>query len=155
MMPEQNTHPIVVVGVDGSPASVQALRVAAHYAALDHGVVRAVTSWRVPPMYGWIPSVSDFDWAGSARDTLEHAIKEALDGEQAQLVEREVTEGHAASVLLRAARDADLLVVGSRGHGEVAGMLIGSVARHVVTHATCPVLVVRGRPSDDPGAGAD
>jgi len=155
-MPERQTHPIIVVGVDGSPSSVQALRVAAHYAALAHGEVRAVTSWRLPTTYGWIPSVADFDWAGNARDTLEQAIKKALDGSQAHLVVPEVTEGHAASVLLRAARNADLLVVGSRGHGEVAGLLLGSVAQHVVTHATCPVLVVRGGPpTDDPGAGVD
>lgn len=141
------THPTIVVGVDGSPSSVEALRWAAHQAELTGGEVHALTSWRLPTTYGWIPSVADFDWAGNARQTLDRAIKEALDESAAQRVRPEVAEGHAASVLLRAARNADLLVVGSRGHGEVAGMFLGSVAQHVVTHATCPVLVVRTRPA--------
>ncbi len=55
----------------------------------------------------------------------------------------EVTEGHPAEVLLKAAAGTDLLVVGSRGHGGFAGMLLGSVSSHAVHHARCPVLVVR------------
>jgi nucleotide-binding universal stress UspA family protein len=54
-----------------------------------------------------------------------------------------VLEGHPAPVLLELAKDADLLVVGSRGHGQFTGMLIGSVSEHVVSHASCPVVVVR------------
>jgi nucleotide-binding universal stress UspA family protein len=101
----------------------------------------------MPTTYGWIPNVADFDWAGNARTTLEQAIKGALDDDRAALVRRHVVEGPAPRVLLHAAEDADLLVVGSRGHGEFAGMLLGSVAQHVVTHAWCPVLVVRTAPA--------
>jgi nucleotide-binding universal stress UspA family protein len=56
-----------------------------------------------------------------------------------------VIAGHPAQVLIDAAREAQLLVVGSRGHGGVAGALLGSVGQHCVQHATCPVVVVRGR----------
>lgn len=136
-------HTRIVVGVDGSPSSVEALRWAAHQAELTGAELHAVTSWHLPTTYGWIPSVADFDWAGNARTTLDHAIKDALDGSRAALVHKHVLEGHASRVLLDASADAGLLVVGSRGHGEFAGMLLGSVAQHVVTHANCPVLVVR------------
>jgi nucleotide-binding universal stress UspA family protein len=56
-----------------------------------------------------------------------------------------VVEGRAADVLVEASRGADLLAVGSRGHGEVAGLLVGSVSEHCATHAHSPVLVVRDR----------
>jgi len=62
-----------------------------------------------------------------------------------------VVEGHAAPVLLEAARGASLLVVGSRGHGEFTGMLLGSVSEHCVTHARCPVVVVRDVGDQDAG----
>jgi hypothetical protein len=54
-----------------------------------------------------------------------------------------VTEGHAAEVLLRASKGADLLVVGSRGHGGFASAMLGSVSLYCVLHAHCPVVVVR------------
>lgn len=146
-MSERHTHPTIVVGVDGSPSSVEALRWAAQEAERCGGEVVALTSWWLPVTYGWIPSVAEVDWAGHARETIDRAIKEALGASTAPRVRTKVVEGHPASVLLRAGRKADLLVVGSRGHGEYTGMFLGSVAQHVVTHATCPVLVVRPRPA--------
>lgn len=133
----------IVVGVDGSPSSVAALRWASDQAELTGGELHAITSWHLPTTYGWIPAVADFDWAANARTTLEQAIKGPLDEGRGASVRRHILEGPAPRVLLNAAADADLLVVGSRGHGEFAGMLLGSVAQHVVTHAACPVLVVR------------
>jgi len=58
-------------------------------------------------------------------------------------VEQEVVEGHPAQQLVVASEGADLVVVGSRGHGGFVGMLLGSVSQHVSAHAACPVLVVR------------
>ena len=138
-----HTRNKIVVGVDGSPSSVHALAWAARQAELTGAELHAVTAWRIPTTYGWIPSVADFDWRGHARATLDSAIKEALDDARAEHVRRDVEQGHATHALLRMAEDADLLVVGSRGHGEFAGMLLGSVAQHVVTHARCPVVVIR------------
>jgi nucleotide-binding universal stress UspA family protein len=133
----------IVVGVDGSLASLQALRWAARQAELTGAELHAVTAWSIPTTYGWIPSVADYDWVGYAREVQDHSIREALDETQAGRVRQDVVEGHPARALLRCAAGADLLVVGSRGHGEFAGMLLGSVAQHVVAHAQCPVLVVR------------
>jgi nucleotide-binding universal stress UspA family protein len=142
-MTDRRTRSTIVVGVDGSLASQQALRWAARQAELTGAEVHAVTAWNIPTTYGWIPSVADFDWVGHARGVQDHAIAEALDDEQAARVRRDVAEGHPARALQRCAADADLLVVGSHGHGEFSGMLLGSVAQHVVAHAPCPVLVVR------------
>jgi nucleotide-binding universal stress UspA family protein len=67
-----------------------------------------------------------------------------VQGDYPGVVIREIVfEGHPAPALVQASRDADLLVVGSRGHGEFVGMLLGSVSEHCVTNAHCPVLVLR------------
>jgi nucleotide-binding universal stress UspA family protein len=133
----------IVVGVDGSPASREALRWAARQAELTGAELHAVTTWHIPTTYGWIPSIADYDWAGQARTVQDRAIRETLDGPRGERVRRNVVEGSPARALLRCAAGADLLIVGSRGHGEFSGALLGSVAQHVVAHAPCPVLVVR------------
>jgi nucleotide-binding universal stress UspA family protein len=134
----------IVVGVDGSPSSVEALRWAAHQAFLTGDVVHAVTSWVWPAAYGYMPVV-EFDWAENAGVILERALAEALGEVGSKEVGRHVVEGHPALALLDAAVGANLLVVGSRGHGGFSGMLLGSVSQHVVCHALCPVLVVHGK----------
>ena len=65
-------------------------------------------------------------------------------------VRQVVAEGHPAPILVKASEKADLLVVGSRGHGEFAGMLIGSVSEHCATHASCVVVIVRGHHAESP-----
>ena len=79
------------------------------------------------------------DLSESSRAALEAFVKETIDDGPATL---QVVQGPPANVILALARDAALVVVGSRGHGELVGTLIGSVSRHVVTHASCPVVVV-------------
>lgn len=132
----------IVVGVDGSPASAQALRWAVSMAKLTGEEVHAVTAWMPPTAYGWGPVIDEVDWEENGRTVLAEAVKDALDGEDAGRVRQDVVRGHPAQVLIDAARDAALLVVGNRGHGGFAGMLLGSVSRHVSAHARCPVLVV-------------
>ncbi|MEU1702083.1 universal stress protein [Streptomyces pseudogriseolus] len=138
----------IVVGVDGSPSLRQALRWAARQAALTGGTVPALTSWDYPQYHGalgWLPPSSGDEEAleARAREDLTPCVEETLGAHPSADVRTEVRYGTPASVLLRAARDASLLVVGSRGLGGFAGLLLGSVAQHCVQHAACPVVVVR------------
>ncbi len=138
----------VVVGVDGSPSSREALRWAARQAALTGGTVPALTSWDYPQYHGalgWLPPSSGDEEAleARAREDLTRCVEETLGVDLSVDVRTEVLYGTPAGVLLRAARDASLLVVGSRGLGGFAGLLLGSVAQHCVQHAACPVVVVR------------
>ena len=134
----------IVVGVDGSEPSKAALRWAIRQGKLTGASVDAVMAWRYPSTYGWGP-VADggFDLEGDARKALAEALKEVGGLEPEVPVHPVVAEGHAADVLLRTARGADLLVVGSRGHGGFTSAMVGSVGLNCVLHAHCPVLVMR------------
>lgn len=144
----------IVVGVDGSPASRSALAWAARQAELTGGGVDAVIAWQYPVGYG-APSaaVPDFDFAGNARQALAEAIAEASAGSPRVGIRQHVVQGHPAAALLKASDNADLLVVGNRGHGGFTEALLGSVSQHCVHHARCPVVVVRAtqpRPRAEP-----
>lgn len=136
----------IVVGVDGSPTSEPALRWALEQARLTGGTVAAVQAWDMPISYG-VPVVlsTGEDLAAAAERVLEETVaKVAADYPQVS-VERRVVRGHPATVLLDAAEDAELLVVGSHGRGGFVSALLGSVSQHCIHHASCPVVVVRGR----------
>ncbi|MEP6980984.1 MAG: universal stress protein [Nakamurella sp.] len=141
----------VIVGVDGSPASIDALRWAARQAALTGSTLEAITSWVMPGTSGLEFGAGECDWADNARSALATAVQEAFDGTVP--VNRRVIPGRAQDVLVDAAEHADLLVVGSRGHGALIGMLTGSVSEHVVAHSPCPVVVVRHIPDPRHAAG--
>jgi nucleotide-binding universal stress UspA family protein len=79
-----------------------------------------------------------------SRRALEGAIEKAISGAPRVQVIRVVEEGEPAPTLVQRSKDAALLVVGSRGHSAFVGMLIGSVSQYCVTHAHCPVVVLRG-----------
>jgi nucleotide-binding universal stress UspA family protein len=130
-----------VVGVDGSPASLHALRFAHRQADLTGAELHAVTTWTYPLSYD--DPVDPTDWQANAETILDAALGEALPASAAVEVRRHVAEGHPAGVLLASVEEADMLVVGSRGHGGFTGMLLGSVSQHVVAHGPCPVVVVR------------
>ncbi|MCE3555152.1 universal stress protein [Pseudonocardia sp. RS11V-5] len=133
----------IVVGVDGSPSSLQALRWAMRQSELTGAPVRAVSAWSIPVHHGPMVVAQVWsDWPELARQALDVAVRDALPPEQVRVVRTEVAEGNASAVLLDAAKGAELLVVGSRGHGGFVGLLLGSTAQHVTTHAHCPVLVV-------------
>jgi nucleotide-binding universal stress UspA family protein len=133
----------VVVGVDGSDASVGALRWAIRYAEAFDRPVLAVGVWQYPVTYRHAPTV---DIGGLERRTAsmlaETVGKVVADGVRVP-VETAVRQGHPAEVLIREARTAELLVMGSRGHGAFAGMLLGSVGAHCAHHAPCPLVIVR------------
>jgi nucleotide-binding universal stress UspA family protein len=143
MSASQRKH--IVVGVDGSPSSVHALQWAIHQAELTGDVIDAVHAWHFPGNYG-MPVADVPDYAGLAAEILDKAIAEARNAEPAEVEIRPlVIEANPAQALLDTARGADLLVVGNRGHGGFTGALLGSVSQHLVHHAPCPVVVVRGR----------
>jgi nucleotide-binding universal stress UspA family protein len=135
-------QPRIIVGVDGSDSAQAALRWAVRQAKLSGGRVEAVIAWHYPAVYGWETAGVDADFEGDARQVLGEALS-AAGTEPGIPVLPLVTEGYPADVLLHAAKGADLLVLGSRGHGGVTSALLGSVSLHCVLHAHCPVLVLR------------
>lgn len=146
----------IVVGVDGSPPSVAALRWAVTEAELTGDTVEAVIAWQHPVGavgYGWAPVVMDdgIDVQAIAEKTLTGTIDQVVQPGCAVTVERRIVEGYAASVLVDASAHADLLVVGNRGHGTFTDALIGSVSQNCAHHAKCPVVIVRGHGTKVPG----
>ena len=134
----------IVVGVDSSPSSKNALRWAAHQAKLTGATLEVVITWEYPISFGWSPPYpADFDPQADAQRALDHTVQEVLGSAPDMTILTRVVEGHPAPVLVDLSRGAELLVVGSRGHGRIAGMLLGSVSEHCVTNAHCPVLVLR------------
>ena len=151
-MPVENASPRIVVGVDGSASSRAALRWAVRQAKLTGGTVEAVIAWQLPTVItstGWTPvyAVEEGDFAQDARKHIDAAIANVVEPADSQLVHTQVVKGHPAPVLLDAAAGADLLVIGSRGHGGFTDALLGSVGLHCVHHAHCPVLIMRGEPA--------
>jgi nucleotide-binding universal stress UspA family protein len=148
-MSEHDTQRRIVVGVDGSTPSKQALRWAIEQAGLTGAVVDAVNVWDYPVSYGWGPAYdSGIDLAKIAEELLTETVAEVtaeVTGERPPVpVRTTVLEGHPAYLLIQAADGADLLVLGCRGHGGFVGALLGSVSQYCVQHATCPVVVIRG-----------
>jgi len=139
--------PMIVVGVDGSDSSRQALTWAVNYAALVGADVEAVISWNYPTGYGIGAVASDWNPGKDARDLLAKTVASVLGDDKAVTLTQVVREGNAAQVLLDETKDAQMLVVGSRGHGGFVGLLLGSVSAHCAEHAHCPVLVIHGKAS--------
>ncbi|RRR99707.1 universal stress protein [Glycomyces terrestris] len=144
----------IVVGVDGSAASLRALEWALREAALTGAGLEAVHAWEVPAAYGTgmvlaMPGNEEFESA--AREALARAVDQVAGNEPGVAIEQNTVAGHPARVLIDAAEGASLLVVGSRGHGGFVGTLVGSVSQYCVSHAPCPVVVVRDLSHEDKG----
>jgi nucleotide-binding universal stress UspA family protein len=136
---------LVVVGVDGSEGGRRALRWALREAAHRDAAVEAVTAW----MWDDIDTVpigpsSRGDARERAGQMLEREVQAALAEwvTTPPTVAREVVEGRPSKVLVDAAADADLLVLGSHGHGRLYHVALGSVSEACIHEATCPVVVV-------------
>lgn len=134
--------PSIVVGVDGSKQSVHALQEAQRYAKLLGARIQAVTAWRYPLMLGASP-VAAWNPVVDAAEILDNALGSAFRLGVPADVEKTVTEGQPAQVLVEASRGAKLLVVGCSGKGGFSGLLLGSVSSAVAAHAHCSVLVTR------------
>lgn len=138
----------IVVGVDGSEGSRLAVDWAAREAEHWGATLVALHSWSMPVMAAptglapmpVLPEVGEM--AQVARQVLDGALEEVRATHPALSIEEQVVEGPAGEALLRASETADLLVVGTRGHSVVVGILLGSVSQHVSHHAACPVVLV-------------
>jgi nucleotide-binding universal stress UspA family protein len=146
----------VVVGVDGSSGSRKALAFALEEARLRGATLHVVHAWRTPlaltlpepSIAGYSPlSVEDVERLATelrekAEGLVEGEVEEVAGDDPGLDVRQDVFESDAAEALIEAARGADLLVVGSRGHGGFKGLLLGSVGQKAASHAPCPVVVV-------------
>jgi nucleotide-binding universal stress UspA family protein len=133
---------VVAVGVDGSEGSKRALRWAAEEARVRQATLRAVAAWTYMDQPGgkFDPKYCDDD----ARAELDTALAELGDVIEGVNVERVTVNDLPARALLDQAREADLVVVGTRGRGGFRGLLLGSVSTQVVHHSPCPVVIVPG-----------
>ena len=136
------TAAAVVVGVDGSPQSVEALRWAARMAPSLGAGIRAVGAWDYPPEYaGYVPLGSD-NFDEITRKQVDEAVREAFGDDVPAGLSTVVEFGHPSKVLIHHCEGAAMLVVGRRGHGGFKGLLMGSTSSACVAHAPCPVLVL-------------
>jgi nucleotide-binding universal stress UspA family protein len=149
---QADTMQPIVVGIDGSSGSIEALRWAAAEAKLRNAPLRAVLAWEYPYAYGGLSGVYVVPTEQIEKDsaaTLETIIAQAIpDPAAAKAVERIIVPGHPSSQLIDQSKDAGLLVVGARGHGGFMGLLVGSTSDQVVKHAECPVVVIHERPTE-------
>ena len=147
--PETSSHSPkghrIVAGIDGSPASVAALEWAVRQAEYTKSDLEVVAAWEWPTSFGWSFIPDGYDPAGDLAKTLEPIVAKLKSAHPDVVIVSKIVEGHPAPVLIHESVGADLLVVGSRGHGEFVGMLIGSTSEHCVANAACPVVVIRNR----------
>lgn len=134
----------IVVGVDGSSESKQALRWAASIAAVSGAHIEAIAVWQDPVGYAWVGVPYEWNPGDDAEKALNQAVDEVFGTDRPDNLRLLTHEGHATRVLLDASKGALMLIVGSRGHGGFGGLLLGSVSAAVAEHASCPVLVVHG-----------
>src|SRR5215212_3163882 len=138
----------IVVGVDGSESSLQALRWAVAEAGRHAVELVAVTTWTAlpPPIVSPYVDVNKIgeraDASSTAEQALKSALEDALKNSPPVAVQMVATEGHPAKLLAEHSRHADLVAVGARGRGSVAGWLLGSVSQELLRHSSCPVAVV-------------
>lgn len=138
--------PGVIVGVDGSESSVAALRYAAELAPKLGLRVRALAVWNYPAfIYGGYYPQMDWTPEDDAERIVARAGEEVFGGEPPEWFATRTRQGRPAEALIDESKHAEMIVVGSRGHGGFAGLLLGSVSAAVAEHAHCPVLVVHGR----------
>jgi nucleotide-binding universal stress UspA family protein len=144
--PALRGEPRIVVGVDGSPSSIGALQRGVRIAGALGLPLEAVAVWQYPDVYGgymgeaFVPSTMDLSTGAQAMldDTTSAVFGTAT---PPSWFHGSVREGGTARTLLDESEGAEMLIVGSRGHGGFAGLLLGSVSETCAAHATCPVLV--------------
>jgi nucleotide-binding universal stress UspA family protein len=131
----------VVVGVDGSAYGNAALRWALDEAFVHDGGLTAVFAWQMPFLE--IPGAFDVDVVEDQAKTFLTGAVAAVEPSPTVPVDMVVAHGDVSEALIEASRQADLLVLGSRGRGGFAGLKLGSVSQECVTHASCPVVIIK------------
>jgi nucleotide-binding universal stress UspA family protein len=135
-------RPRVVVGVDGSECSLEALRQAISIGRSRNAVVDTVTVWHFPYIsYSQLPALLS-DPEGDAGTCLRNALDQVLGSDRPDWLRAWAIEGTPSRTLMRESAGAEMLVLGSRGRGGISGMRPGSVSSACAAHATCPVLVI-------------
>jgi nucleotide-binding universal stress UspA family protein len=132
----------IVVGVDGSDSSLEALRRAVRIAAALDLTVEAVTSWRHPADYAEMTGDFPYSPVADAQAIGEETAEKIWSDKTPDWFSVVTVEGYPAEALIEQSRGAEMLVVGSRGHGGLAGVLLGSVSAKCAEHASCPVLII-------------
>lgn len=139
------TSPIIV-GIDGSEASVKALRHASRLADALGTRLEAVAVWQMAhSIYDFYQTESDWSPEKEIEKLLTDAVDAAFGANHPAGLTLTVLEGNPARTLIRYSADAEMLVLGSRGHGGFTGLLLGSVSTATVAHAICPVLIVHNK----------
>jgi len=131
----------ILVGVDGSESSIEALRQAAKIASAFNAPVEAIITWEYPSMAGGYYAITDWSPEEDAQTILAQTVEKAFGDTPPVDVGTKVLRGGAARVLIEESKQAGMLVLGSRGHGGFAGLLLGSVSAACAAHADCPVLI--------------
>ncbi|ALE92040.1 hypothetical protein AOC05_06335 [Arthrobacter alpinus] len=142
-MKDTTNPPRIVVGVDGSESSINALREAASLAKDLNGTVDAIAVWAAPTKRASYEAVGIGHFAEGAQQTIDQALQDAFANERPAHVHARVEQGSAAPILAEASRGARYLVVGRRGHGGLMGLVLGSVSAQSINQAHCPVIVVK------------
>jgi nucleotide-binding universal stress UspA family protein len=142
MNAERETKPRIIVGVDGSQPSIDALRSAARLAAALERPLEAISVWVYPPVFEANPPVQ-WELKEDAQRTVDSAGAAVFGAETPAWFTATTRRGSPARVLIEESAGAEMLVLGSRGHGGFVGMLLGSVSTACVQHAQCPVMIVR------------
>ena len=141
---------VIVIGVDQSQGAKAALGFALEEARLRHATLRVVHAWQfgyvgATGLEGWLPAAGGDleEFRQGAEAALDEILREVGADTDGLTIERRIDQGSAAAVLVEESQGADLLVVGSRGHGGFAQLLLGSVGQQCAQHASCPVVIVR------------
>jgi len=144
-MSSQSNPRKVIVGVDGSPASKDALREGQRLALALNAQLEAWGCWELPLGYEAYLAMGTDGFAHDVEDNLDKALKEVFGPELPMNVRSRLVHGSARAALVEGSKHAALVVVGRRGHGGFGGLLLGSVSSAVVAHAHCPVVVVHSQ----------
>lgn len=132
----------IVVGVDGSTSSIEALRKAAELARMMNVPLEAVTAWQFPVTYDASFPTGEWSPEGDAEDILTEAIEQAFPDGRPEGLRTSIRPGPVAASLIDMSDHASMLVLGSRGRGGFVGLLLGSVSATCAQHARCPVLIM-------------